>query len=96
MISKKRHLYIRRTLRNNWSEMDKAMVLLTLEPDTGSEVLEEVKKTHGVLEAHFLYGPYDAYAMIEAPNSGELQNIVIDTIRQIEGIRSTMTCFVAD
>ena len=72
------------------------MVLLTLEPDTGSEVLEEVKKIHGVLEAHFLYGPYDAYAMIEAPNSGELQNIVIDTIRQIEGIRSTMTCFVAD
>lgn len=72
------------------------MVLLTLEPDTGSEVLEEVKKIQGVTEAHFLYGPYDAYAMIEALDSAELQNIVIDTIRQIEGIRSTMTCFVAD
>ena len=38
----------------------------------------------------------DAYAMIEAPDSSDLQTIVIDTIRQIEGIRSTMTCFVAD
>ena len=72
------------------------MVLLTLEPDSGSEVLEEVKKINGVSEAHFLYGPYDAYAMIEAADSAKLQNIVIDTIRQIEGIRSTMTCFVAD
>jgi len=76
--------------------MDKALVLLTLEPDFGSEVLEEVQKIHGVIEAHFLYGPYDAYAMIEAPDSAELQTIVINTIRQIEGIRSTMTCFVAD
>jgi len=96
MISKKGHLYIRRALRNNWSEMDKALVLLTLEPDSGSEVLEEIKNIHGVIEAHFLYGPYDGYAMIEAPDSAELQTIVIDTIRQIEGIRSTMTCFVAD
>ncbi len=79
-----------------WSEMDKALVLLTLEPDTGSEVLEEIQKIEGVIDTHFLYGPYDAFAMIEAPNSGDLQSIVIDTIRQIEGIRSTMTCFIAD
>ena len=76
--------------------MDKALVLLTLEPDTGTEILGEIEKIEGVLEAQFLYGPYDAYAMIEAPNSSELQTIVIDTIRQIDGIRSTMTCFVAD
>ncbi len=75
--------------------MDKALVLLTLEPDAGSEVIEDIRKTDGVIESHFLYGPYDAYVMIEAADSAELQNIVIDNIRQIEGIRSTMTCFVA-
>ncbi len=96
IVSKKRHVYIRRLFWLNWSEMDKALVLLTLEPDTGSEVLEAIKKISGVIESHFLYGPYDAYVMIEAPDSGALQTIVIDTIRQIEGIRSTMTCFVAD
>lgn len=75
--------------------MDKALILLTLEPDAGSEVIEDIRKTDGVIETHFLYGPYDAYVMIEAADSAELQNIVIDNIRQIEGIRSTMTCFVA-
>jgi DNA-binding Lrp family transcriptional regulator len=75
--------------------MDRALVLLTLEPDAGSRVLEDIRKTDGVIETHFLYGPYDAYVMIEAADSAELQNIIIDNIRQIEGIRSTMTCFVA-
>ncbi len=71
------------------------MILLTLEPDVGSEVIEEIRKTDGVIETYFLYGPYDAYVMIEAADSAELQNIVIDNIRQIEGIRSTITCFIA-
>jgi DNA-binding Lrp family transcriptional regulator len=75
--------------------MDKALVMLTLEPDAGSEVIKDIRKIDGVIETHFLYGPYDAYVMIEAADSAELQNIVIDNIRQIEGIRSTMTCFVA-
>ncbi len=76
--------------------MDRALVLLTLEPDAGSRVLEDIRKTDGVIETHFLYGPYDAYVMIEAADSAALQNIVIDHLRQIDGIRSTMTCFVSD
>ncbi len=76
--------------------MDRALVLLTLEPDAGSKVLEDIRKTDGVTDTQFLYGPYDAYAMIEAADSAELQDIVIDNLRQIEGIRSTMTCFVAE
>ena len=77
-------------------EMDTALVLLTLEPDTGSEVLEDIRKTDGVIETHFLYGPYDAYVMVEAADSAALQNIVIDNLRKIDGIRSTMTCFVSN
>ena len=75
--------------------MDKALVLLTLEPNIGSGVIDDLRKTDGVIDSNFLYGPYDAYAMIEAADTAELQNIVIDTIRQIDGIRSTVTCFVS-
>ena len=75
--------------------MDKALILLTLEPNIGSGVIEDLRKTDGVIDSNFLYGPYDAYAMIEAANTTELQNIVIDTIRQIDGIRSTVTCFLS-
>jgi len=76
--------------------MDKALVLLTLEPATESNVLEKLRKLKGVTEAHFLYGPYDAYVMIEGQSSTALHDLVIEKIRRIEGIGSTMTCFVAE
>jgi len=76
--------------------MDKALVLLTVEPGMGPEVLDVLTEIEGVVEAHFLYGPYDAYVMIEGENTTVLHNIIIDNIRQIEGINTTMTCFIAD
>ena len=76
--------------------MNKALVLLTLETSSERKVLDELKKLEGVVEAHFLYGPYDAYILIEAKDSSVLHDLVIDQIRTIEGINSTMTCFVAD
>jgi DNA-binding Lrp family transcriptional regulator len=76
--------------------MDKALVLLTLEPTTERNVLEKLRKLKGVKEAHFLYGPYDAYVLIEGQTSSALQELVMEKIRRIEGISSTMTCFIAD
>ena len=76
--------------------MDKALVLLTLEPTSERTVLDKLRKLKGVAEAHFLYGPYDAYVIILGKTSSELQSLVIDHIRHIEGINSTMTCFIAD
>ncbi len=76
--------------------MDRALVLLTVEPGMGTEVLERLAKIKGVVEAHFLYGPYDAFVMIEGDNTSVLHEIIIGKIRQVEGINTTMTCFVAD
>ena len=76
-------------------KMDRAIVMLTLEPDTGEIPLEAVRKIPGVIEAHILYGPYDAYVMVEAKTIGKIQEIVINEIRGISGILSTMTSFIA-
>ncbi|OGD44426.1 hypothetical protein A3K69_00755 [Candidatus Bathyarchaeota archaeon RBG_16_57_9] len=76
--------------------MDKALVLLTLEPTSERKVMDKLLTLKGVVEAHFLYGPYDAYVMIEAQTSSAIQELVIEKIRRIEGIGSTMTCFIAD
>jgi DNA-binding Lrp family transcriptional regulator len=76
--------------------MDKALVLLTLQPSSERMGMDELKKLDGVVEAHFLYGPYDAYVLVEAKDSSTLHELVIDQIRTIEGINSTMTCFIAD
>jgi DNA-binding Lrp family transcriptional regulator len=76
--------------------MEKAIVLISLQATMEQEALESIKSIQGVQEAHFLYGPYDAYALIEAESSHQIQNIIIDHIRVVKGIRTTVTCFVAD
>ena len=75
--------------------MTRALVLLTLEPDAGGEPIEKLMKLKGVQNSEILYGPYDAYVLIQAENSQELQDIVIKKIRNIDGIQATLTCFVA-
>jgi DNA-binding Lrp family transcriptional regulator len=74
--------------------MTRALVLLTLEPDFGEEPIVKLKKLKGVQNSELLYGPYDAYALIETGNSDDLSMIVVN-IRNIDGIQSTLTCFVA-
>ena len=76
--------------------MEKAIVLLTIQPSAEKEVLNTLKKLKSVKEAHFIYGPYDAFLSIEADTSQKIQRIVLDEIRLIQGIKSTMTCFIAD
>ena len=69
--------------------------MLTLEPDAGTEPIEKLKKLNGVQNSEILYGPYDAYVLIEAESSQDLQDIIIKKIRNVEGIQATLTCFVA-
>jgi len=76
--------------------MEQALVLISIAPTAERKILEALKELPGVQEAHFLYGPYDIYLKIEAKSSQELQELVLGKIRLIPGIRSTMTCFIAD
>jgi len=74
--------------------MTKALVLMTLEPDSGREPIETIRRLTGVIESEMLYGPYDAYALIKAKDSEILREIIIQKIREIDGVQSTLTCFV--
>lgn len=76
--------------------MEEALVLITVEPASEQQVLKALKEIKGIVEAHFLYGPYDIYIKIEAADSQQLNHLVIERIRNIPGIKSTMTCFIAD
>jgi len=76
--------------------MNIVLVLITVTPTMEVEVLEQIKKFKQVTEAHLLYGPYDIYVRAEAPTTAELERLVLDKLRGIKGIKSTMTCFIAD
>ena len=76
--------------------MQQVLILMTVEPTREAEVLESLRKFPNVLETHLLYGPYDVYMRAAAKTTDELEKLVIDDIRNIKGIRSTITCFIAD
>ncbi|MBN1682868.1 Lrp/AsnC ligand binding domain-containing protein [Candidatus Bathyarchaeota archaeon] len=71
--------------------MEKALLLVVLGPRFIRETIDKIRKIPGVNSAHFLYGPYDMYIMIESENRGSLREIVVK-IREVEGLRSTITC----
>ena len=76
--------------------MQQVLILMTIEPTLENQVLEKLKKLPKVIETHMLYGPYDVYLKEEAKTTDELERRVINDIRNIKGVRSTMTGFIAD
>ncbi len=71
--------------------MPKAFVLINVELDGGTEVIEALKAIEEVKEAYPLYGVYDVIASVEAGTEQELKNIISQGIRSLDKVRSTMT-----
>jgi len=76
--------------------MEEALVLLTVEPMMERQIIDRLRQFPAVRETHFIYGPYDIYIKVEADSTEDIRRMVLDEIRNIPGIRSTMTCFLAE
>jgi DNA-binding Lrp family transcriptional regulator len=76
--------------------MTQALVLLLVDPKIESSVLSEIRATPGVIEANYIYGPYDIYIKIEGDTRESIRNLVYDKIRGLYGIQSTTTCLIYD
>jgi len=74
----------------------RALVFLRVDSRIEKMLKEEILSIEGVEEAHYIYGPYDMYVKIEFDNIELLQDIVLDRIRNLYGVVSTMTCYVAE
>ena len=70
--------------------MEKAYVLLTVEIESGKEVLNALDEITDVKEVHQRHGVYDFIIYIEAETLQELKDL-INRIRDIGKIRSTLT-----
>jgi len=74
-------------------DMDKALVLITLALKYSSNLVEQMKDIPGVTDAVLIYGPYDAYAVIEAKTKEKLRDSLMK-IREVFGVHQTLTCNV--
>jgi DNA-binding Lrp family transcriptional regulator len=74
----------------------KALVLLRTDPKIEKKLIEELNSYEGVQESHMIYGPYDVYAIVDCPNYDELNDLVLNKIRRLYGVKSTTTCYLAE
>jgi DNA-binding Lrp family transcriptional regulator len=71
--------------------MRKAFVLINTALGSELDVLAELKKIDGVVEAREVYGVYDVVAEVEAETEKALKDIVFAKIRTLKHVRSTLT-----
>ncbi len=74
----------------------KAYIFMNTELGEENEVINKIKKVDGVTEAHMVYGVYDLVVVADVKEMIDIRMAVIEQIRKIEGIRSTMTLLVAN
>ncbi len=74
----------------------KALVLIRIETGTEKKLVKELVSLEGVTDAKFMYGPYDVYCIIDCSSIDALNDLVMNNIRSVQGIRSTTTCYLAE
>ena len=77
---------------------NKATAFCMINSEIGEEesVITTLKENLGVEESFVVYGVYDLVVKVSAPTMKELKEIVINSIRQISGVRSTLTMIVVE
>jgi DNA-binding Lrp family transcriptional regulator len=81
--------------------MMEAYVLVEISADLdmygqGRTVIEKMRKIPGVETAELLFGDYDAIIKLNMPKIHEVENLVIEEISMIEGVRNTITLLCVD
>ncbi len=74
----------------------KAYIMIKIHAGGVKEVVGNLRKIKGVLEAHMTFGPYDAVAVVEAPDIANLGAITALEIQPIPGVEQTLTCLAVD
>ena len=71
-----------------------AFVMVNTEIGAEEEVLKYLNEELRVDEAYVVYGVYDVVAKISADTMKELKDVIINQIRQANGVRSTLTMVI--
>ena len=73
-----------------------AYILIQTEVGKASNVVEEIRRLEGIVEADDVTGPYDVIVRAEAATMDELGKMVVSQVQLVEGITRTLTCPVVN
>jgi DNA-binding Lrp family transcriptional regulator len=76
--------------------MMKAYVLINVRPGGVREVVRDLHRVEGLVEANMTFGPYDVVAILNATDINQLGNIIASDIQIIPGVLETLTCLAVE
>ncbi len=71
--------------------MMKAYVLINTELGQEASVVDELGRVPGISSAHSLYGIYDVIVEVEAETMEKVKEIVFNSIRRLDSVKTTIT-----
>lgn len=74
----------------------KAFILIKVRSGELKDVVHQLRKINGIVEAHMTFGPYDAIAVVETADLAKLGSITALEIQPISGVEQTLTCLAVD
>ena len=74
----------------------KAYILIKIRVGEVKEVVRQLRKTDGIVEANMTFGPYDAVAVLDRPDIASIGNLIANTIQPIPGVDQTLTCLAVE
>jgi DNA-binding Lrp family transcriptional regulator len=74
----------------------KAYILINIRIGEIHEVVRQLRRLKGVVEANMTFGPYDAIAVVEANDANHLGKILAMEIQPIPGVIETLTCLTVE
>ena len=74
----------------------KAYVFMHVRPGSVPEVVQNLRRLDGVIDAHMTFGPYDVVAILQADDINKLGKLVARSIQPIPGVTDTVTSVVVE
>lgn len=74
----------------------KAYILIDIRTGEIQEVVRQIRRVAGVLQATMVLGPYDAVAEVEAEDVKSIGRILAAEIQPIPGVLDTLTCLAVE
>jgi DNA-binding Lrp family transcriptional regulator len=68
-----------------------AFVLVNSELGAEKQIVADLKAIKNVKEVHEVYGVYDVIVKVEADSIGSVKEVIMEKIRKLERVRSTLT-----
>jgi DNA-binding Lrp family transcriptional regulator len=74
----------------------KAYVMIKVRTGEIPEVVRQLRKQEGVVEADMTFGPYDVVAIVQATDTRNLGQILAMGIQPVPGVLDTLTCLAVE